>query len=138
MTAFIDEHRDTYGVEPSLVCGPCLRRMRGTARVDVDHEGDVDEALPGRNVSEVCDPQLIRPLGTEMPIDLVLRARLRLVADRGARALAADDAGKAQPAHQPLDRAPRHAIALSHQLTPDLARAVNAEVLFPDTSDLDA
>lgn len=35
---------------------------------DVDDEGDIDEILPGRDVREVGDPQLTRPLRLELAI----------------------------------------------------------------------
>ena len=35
---------------------------------DVDDEGHVQPALPGRDVGEVRDPQLVRPLGPELPV----------------------------------------------------------------------
>jgi len=35
-------------------------------REDIDDEGDVNKALPGRDVGEVGHPQLVRPLGLEV------------------------------------------------------------------------
>jgi hypothetical protein len=60
------------------------------AGVDVDHEGDIDEPRPGRDVSEVRDPQHVRRRCMELAVDLIERARCRLVADRGAHRLAPD------------------------------------------------
>jgi hypothetical protein len=46
---------------------------------DVDHEGDIDETLPGRDIGEIADPQLVRPLGLELAVDPVKRTwRLRI------------------------------------------------------------
>src|SRR6202008_1455513 len=38
--------------------------------------------------------------------------------------------------HQPFDRAPRNLLALTLELLPDLARAIDPEVLLEDTGDL--
>ena len=40
---------------------------------DIDHEGRVDEAGPGRRIGEVGHPQLIRPAGLELPVDAIQR-----------------------------------------------------------------
>jgi hypothetical protein len=58
-------------------------------REDINDEGDVYEALPGRDVGEVGHPQLVRPLGLEVPFDAVQRARRLHVRHRRAHALAA-------------------------------------------------
>ena len=42
-------------------------------RAHVDHEGYVDEPLSGRHVGEVGYPQLVRPLGPELPVHPVQR-----------------------------------------------------------------
>ena len=42
-------------------------------REDVDHEGHIDEAAPGRHVGEVGDPELIRPRRGELAIDQIGR-----------------------------------------------------------------
>jgi hypothetical protein len=41
----------------------------------IDDEGDVHEPLPGRDIREVGDPELIRALGHELPIDPAGKAR---------------------------------------------------------------
>jgi hypothetical protein len=41
----------------------------------VDDEGHVQPALPGRDIGEVRYPQLVRPLGLELPVDPIQRAR---------------------------------------------------------------
>ena len=67
------------------------RRLFGLSHA-VDHEGHVDEARPGHHISEVGEPQRIRILCLELPIDVVLWARRRLVADCGPDRLAANRA----------------------------------------------
>jgi hypothetical protein len=85
-----------------------------------DDEGDMDEAGSSGDMGEIGHPQRIRPRRPELPIDLVLRARGRIVAHRRLQAHAA---------HQPLRRATRHALSLPGQLPPGLARAVDREIL---------
>jgi hypothetical protein len=54
----------------------------------VHHERHVDPALPGRDIGEVRDPELVRPLGTELPVDPVQRAWRLRVRNGGALGLA--------------------------------------------------
>jgi hypothetical protein len=70
------------------------------AGIGVDDEGDIDEARPGRDIGEVGDPQHVRRRGMELAIDVIERARCRLVAHRRADRLAADDAFEAHGLHQ--------------------------------------
>jgi hypothetical protein len=58
----------------------------------VDDEGHVDEALPGRDIGEVADPEHVRRGHAELTVHLVQRAWLGLVRDRRPVFLAADDA----------------------------------------------
>ena len=62
--------------------------------VHVDDEGHVQLALPGRDVGEVRDPQLIRMLSPEHPVDPRLG-----VADRRAYDLAPTHALDTQAPH---------------------------------------
>src|SRR6478735_265612 len=62
------------------------------AREDVDDEGGVHEALPGRHVGEIRHPQSIRLRRAELTVHLVRRARRGLVGDRSPVLLAPDDA----------------------------------------------
>ena len=75
------------------------------AREHVDDEGNVHEALPGRDVGEVRDPELFGPLGTELPIDPVQRAWHLGISNGGPHRLAAAHALQPELAHQPLDGA---------------------------------
>ena len=107
-----------------------------TPGVGVDDEGDVDEARPGRDIGEVRDPQRVRPRRLELAIDVVQRAWRGLVADRGSDRLAADDALQAHASHQPRHGAAGHVLALPPQLPPDLAHAIDLEVLLEHARDL--
>jgi hypothetical protein len=117
-----------------------MRRARGAPADDpsrecVDDEGDVDEAGPSGDIGEIRHPQRIRARRLELPIDLVLRARRRLVAHRRSNRLAAHDALQTHGPHQPLDRATRHAFSLPQQLPPNLAHAINLEIVVEDAPD---
>jgi len=72
----------------------------------------------------------------ELAIDMIERARRRLVADRRPHGLASDHTLQAKVRHQPLDGAAGNRKAFSPQLPPDLARAVDAEILVVDALDL--
>ena len=74
------------------VCRPRGTPADDAAGVDVDDEGDIDEARPARHIGEVGDPQRIWPRRIELTLDVVQRRRRGLVADRGADMFAADDA----------------------------------------------
>lgn len=104
-------------------------------RVDVDDKGDVDKALPSRNVRVMAHSQLIRPLGVELPIHPVQRRGNGFIADGCANHASANHALQAQSSHQSLNRATRHAYALTPELVPNLADAVDLEVLGPDALD---
>ena len=99
----------------------------------VDHERHVDEALPGRDVGEVADPQLVGPFGLELPIDPVQRARRLGVRHGGAHDLAshARPAGLARRiSRSTVQRATVNAFAA--QLPPDLVGSVDLHVGLPD------
>lgn len=122
---------------PSLSSGGQRPDPGDIASIDVDHERHIDEASPGGDISEVGDPEPVRRRGLELSIDLVERTRRRLVADRREDLLAANDALKAEFAHQTGDSAAGDAVPLAPELTPDFAHAVDAEVLLEDPPNLD-
>jgi len=72
----------------------------------------------------------------EDPVHMVERTWHSLVLHRGSDRLAADDAPKAEIGHQALDGAARDRDALPVHLPPDLACAVDLEVLGEDALDL--
>src|SRR5690606_15838902 len=99
------------------------------AGIGIDDEGHVDKASPGRHIGEVAYPQPVRRRRLELPVDPVERTRCRLVADGGLQRLAADHALQAHALHQPGDSTTGNVEALPLHLPPDLAYAVDAEVL---------
>src|SRR5690606_2960727 len=82
-----------------------------------------------RTIGEVAYPQPVRRRRLELPVDLVEWTRCRLVADGGLHRLAADHALQAHAPHQPGDSTTGNVEALPLPLPPDLAYAVDAEVL---------
>lgn len=125
------------GVEDEGGMGrPADAPAHDVAGVDVDYEGHIDEARPGRDVGEVGDPEPVGRGRLELSVHLIQRTRRRLVAERRAHRLAADHALKAQVPHQPLDRATGDGEPLTPHLPPDLAHAVNTEVLGEDAQHL--
>src|SRR5262245_45904142 len=82
------------------------------AREDVDDEGDVDEAGPGGDVREVCDPELVWPGRHEVTVNQV---------GPGA---SSHDADEPQFAHQAPHAAARLPQAFAAHLLPDLPDAV--------------
>jgi hypothetical protein len=103
---------------------------------DSDHEGDVDEATPDRDVGEIGDPQLIGPGGPEVPLHQIPGTIGRGLGTRGAHSATAHDAAQSQHPHQPSDRAAGDGMALAPELLPDLLGAIDAAVGPPDSLDL--
>ena len=78
--------------------------------VCVDHECDVNEAGPGRDIGEIRDPKRVRPGRPELAVDMIQRTRRSLVADRGFDRFAADHAAgpcSASVAPRCIGRCPR-------------------------------
>jgi len=102
----------------------------------VDDQGHIDEAGPGRDIGEVGDPQLVGSLRREVPLHQVGWPRGALIRRGGPAGLATADTLQTQLPHEPLHRAAGHRVSLAVQLPPDLAGAIDAEVLGVDPADL--
>src|SRR5258708_17204356 len=72
----------------------------------------------------------MRPRGPELPIDVVQWTRRRLVADRSSDWLATDHALQADASHQTRHGAASDPVPFALQLPPDLAHAIDPEVLL--------
>jgi hypothetical protein len=105
--------------------------------VDVDDERDINEAAPGGDIGEIGHPELVRPVGGELPIHLVQRTWRRLVVDRRLYPLPSDNPLQAHGFHEPCDSAPSNHNAFARQLPPDLANPIDAEVLRENPPDVD-
>lgn len=117
--------------------GPACPPTDNAACKGIDDEGHVDEALPGRHVGEIGEPQHVRRGSKELPVHAVKRAWSGLVADRRADRLATDDALNPHCPHKPSDGAAGDVEALSLQLPPDLAHAIDLKVLIEHPAYLD-
>ena len=108
------------------------------AGVHVDDEGDVDEALPGRDVGEVRDPQQVRALGAwNCRLTRSSGHGAALSLHRRAHRLAADDALQAQigsSGARPCSGPPRCPSRFICRQT--LPHAIDLEVLVEDALDL--
>ena len=100
-----------YEVRAHRAAHPPSHDAPGVHVNDKDH---VQPALPGRNVGEIRDPELVRPVRFELAVEPVQRACGLGVAGFRAHDLAAHDTTQAQPAYQPLHDAARHDRALEH------------------------
>lgn len=106
------------------------------AREHIDHEGDIDEPGPGRNISEIRDPQHVRRFSFEIAVHAIEWTGRGLVAVGCAMRFAADNALQPHGLHQAPDGATCDVKALSLHLAPDLVGAVDSEVLVEDPKDL--
>ncbi len=124
------EHKARMG---SPACPP----TDDAASEGVDHERDVNEALPSGHVREIRKPEHIRRGREEVPVHTVERTRRGLVADRRADRFAANDALQPHCPHKPSDSAAGDVVTLPQQLSPDFPHAVDLEVLIEHPSYLD-
>ena len=106
------------------------------ASKDVDDEGDIDPALPGRDLGDVRYPELIGTLGLELAVDPIWRARRFRTGYRGTHDLASHDPAQSRTAHEPLDRAAGYRDAFALELLPDLVGSVDLQVIVPDPLDV--
>jgi hypothetical protein len=88
-------------------------------------------------IRKIRNPEPIRRGSLELSVHPVERAWSRFVRDRRADRLAPDNALKVHGPHEPSDGAPGDIDALPLQLPPDLAHAIDPEVLLEDTAYLD-
>jgi hypothetical protein len=75
---------------------------------DVDDEGEIHEACPGRDVGRVSYPELVRPSGNEYSIDQVRRPSLKLIGHRRHEAF-----GPSHVPRRPIWRVSRSTVHLA-------------------------
>jgi len=119
-----------------------MRRARGApahdpAGIGVYQKGDVDKTRPGCDIGEVGEQENVRPWRLELAVDVIQRAWRGLVADRGLDRFAADNPLQTHVPHQSRHRATGNIEAFALELAPDLAHAVDGEVLIKDPPNLD-
>ncbi|MNL09422.1 hypothetical protein D3C87_1301820 [compost metagenome] len=126
------------GIEDkACMCRPARPPSNNATGEDVDHEGHVDEALPSGDIGKIRNPQPVWCWGFELAVHAVKRARSRLVRERRADRFSSNDALQAHRPHKPGDTTSGNIEAFTLQLPPDLTNAIDAEVLFEDTTYLD-
>src|SRR3990172_5799420 len=104
---------------------------------DVDDEGGVAEAGPGRDVRQIGHPEPVRSGRAEAPVHEIGRTRREVRRDRRPPGLAPDRPGEAEAAHQPGDLVPADRGALAAERTPELARAIDGVVPAVDAADVE-
>jgi len=116
--------------------GTALAPTHDATAEHVNDEGHIDPALPGRDVGEVRDPQLIGALSPELPVDAIQWARHFGVSHGGALRFTPAHTLQALQAHQPLDGAARHADTFPVELKPDLVCTIDLQVGVPHALNL--
>lgn len=87
----------------------------GVPGKDVGDEGRVDEALQGRDASEIADPHLVRSLGFESVVDPIEHTWGLGIGYRCANDLAAYHTAQPSFTQQPFDRTVNHIGSLTLQ-----------------------
>ena len=106
------------------------------AAVEVLHGDEVEPALPGAQVGDVRNPDLVWRLGAELAVDEIVRDADAGDADRGGAPLLGRDRREAGEAHQPLDALARDPLAVAeHEIGPDPRRAMRTATLRKQLAD---
>ena len=92
--------------------------------VRVEYYGKVQEAGPRRNVGDIGDPELVRPLGAKVPVDEIGRRSRIAVSDGGSRPSASANPANAALSHQSSDALARHVNTLFAEIGMDVRAPV--------------
>ena len=104
---------------------------------DIGHEGDVDHARPGRDISSVSHPQRVGPIRAELALDQVSRpGGVGVRMGRAGSSVAAQGADQSIGAHEPFDGTARQRDPFSIELTPHLSRPIYFVIFLPYSTDL--
>ncbi len=104
---------------------------------DIQHDGQIDEACPGRHIRHVGNPELIRTVGDKRPLDQIRRLSLLFITSGRYHITATSaDAPDAMTSHQT-----GHTLALNanlpvHQLRPNAGHPVGSVGSHVDRPDL--
>lgn len=120
--------RHVQGIQHQLGAQVVLDRPADDlVRPDIQHQGEVDRARPGRHVRRVGDPQLIRSVRLELPLYQILVRSCRPIRRGGHHVVRRDDALEARFPHQSRDPlAPHVHVVIVRELGMDVRRAVAA------------
>src|SRR5436309_6225197 len=115
------------GVDDELSAEMILERPADNATaVAVDHDREVEPALPAAQVGDVGDPELVRSRRLEVALNEIIRDAHARNADRRAAASPLDCAADPCLAHQPLDALASDRDTISAEITVDPRRPVRA------------
>lgn len=98
---------------------------------DIDDERHVGPSRPGAHVGEVRDPDTIRRIGGEVPVQQISGTDPVLGGDRGADALASAHTGQPQATHTSIHRtsgSPREAAPYQGGHLPPVVEALRSEL----------
>ncbi len=98
------------------------------AREDIDDEGDVGKAAPGRHVRQIRGPEMVESRGHKRAVHRVRGVRGNIIGDRRFERPAAHGAVQPHVPHQSFDRAAIYGDPLADQLLPDFARTIDTKV----------
>jgi hypothetical protein len=103
----------------------------------IEDHGQVEPAFAGRDISDVGQPDLIRPVGDKVLIQQVFCNRQGMLAVGGADAIAVrHPSPDTMAAHDPLDPLAADGIALGAQFGMDARRSVPFPVLCMNPPDI--
>src|SRR5262245_27007864 len=105
------------------------------ARKHIDDESHVYESRPGRDVCEIGDPELIRPNGSEQALDQISRIFRLVASDSGSAFATAHNPLQPERSHQSFDGTAGDGDAIPSELPPNLAGAVDLEVIIVHAPD---
>jgi hypothetical protein len=114
---------------PSI--SPAITATRGHPAADdptaagIEHDRHIEKARPGRNVGDVGDPQLIRPLRGKVAVNQIPRLTVAAF-DRRADEFATARTDKTCRRHQPGDALATDANALGRKIDMNARRSVGA------------
>src|SRR5262249_37349184 len=98
-------------------------------------ESHVYELSPGRDACEIGDPELIRPNGSELALDQICWIFRLVAADSGSAFGAAHNPLQPERSHQSFDGTAGDGDAIPSELPPNLAGAVDLEVIIVHAPD---
>ena len=120
--------------------GPHVRRHRpadDAAAPGIEHDREVQPAIPSAHLGDVGDPQLVGPVGREVAVHQVRRGPgLRVLLRRRRLEAPPRHAMNAQIPHQACHALPAHPLARRLQFRLDPRAAIGLPAAAPDQQDL--
>ena len=118
-------NRHVHGIDDELRLDVVAHRpTHDAARPSIQDDGQVDEACPGWHVGDICHPELVRRVCSEVAVNQIVGWPDPVVADRGACSLATADADQSRRFHQPFDPLAADTDAIVSEFCVDPGRAI--------------